>query len=165
LNQQIQQRMPTLILKLHDRQKEQLKGKSEKEQEEYLKCQIESFREMLYNNIDEFKAMVLSARPSSDAVNDPNYGQHMEVYCELLNAATGLMSNMQETLNTILTQYRLFIEELWEAICADKDPRPIATRFQQQTEAYIKRSWDPVFTEADKMMQQIENSKDFHGDR
>jgi hypothetical protein len=75
------------------------------------------------------------------------------------------MSNMQETLNTILIEYRLFIEELWEAICADKDPRPIATRFEQQTEAYIKQSWDPVFNEADKMIKEIENSKDFHGDR
>jgi hypothetical protein len=74
------------------------------------------------------------------------------------------MSNMQITLNTILAEYRLFIEELWEAICAGKDTRPIVTRFQQQTEAYIKQSWDPVFTEADKMMQEIEKSKNFYGD-
>jgi predicted regulator of Ras-like GTPase activity (Roadblock/LC7/MglB family) len=97
-------------------------------------------------------------------VNDPNYEEQREVYCELLKAATGLMSNMQKTLNTVLTQYRLFIEELWEAICAGKDPSPIATRFQQQTEEYIKRSWDPVFTEADKMMQEIEKSKNSHRD-
>ncbi len=152
-------------MKLQEKHKEQLRGKSEKQQEEYINQHIESFREMLHRNIDEFQELVLSARPSPDAANDPDYEQQKEAYCELLKAATGLMSHMQATLNKVLTDYRLFIEELWDAICAGKDPSPISARFQQQTDTYMKQSWDPVFARADKMMEEIERSKKSHGDK
>ena len=157
--------MPTLILKLKEKYEEQLEGKSEKEQEEFLKSNIESFRQMLFRNIDEFQTLVLSARPPANAVSDANYEQQREIYCELLKAATGLMSNMQETLNTVLTQYRLFIDNLWEVICSGRDPNPIAIRFQQQTDAYMKQSWDPVFAQADIMMQEIDKSKHLHSEK
>lgn len=120
---------------------------------------MQSFREMLFRNIDEFHALVRGARPTPDAMNDPGYQEQKRNYCELLKAATLLMTHMQKTLNEVLTKYRLFIETLWEAICADKDPNPISERFQEETAAYMKHSWDPIFAEANKMIANIEKSR------
>ena len=157
--------MPTLILKLNEKHHNKLKGKSETEQEEYLIQHINSFRDMLYRNIDEFQALVLSARPSPTTVNESDYEQQNVAYCELLKIAAGFIEHMQETLKAVLTQYRIFIENLWEAICAGADPTPITMRFQRQTEAFMKQSWDPIFIQADKMMNEIEKSRKTKGDK
>ena len=162
MTKQVQKTVPTLILQLKEKHEHQFKSKSEKQQEDYLNQHIQSFRDMLFRNIDEFQAIILSTRPSSASVNDPNYEEQRIAYGELLKAAMALMGKMQETLNTVLTDYRIFIEDLWEAISNGKDPNPISERFQQQIDAYMKQSWDPIFAKAEEMMQDIEKSRQTH---
>jgi hypothetical protein len=159
LTMEIRQHLPTLIITLRDTHAEQIKGLSEKEQEAYVTRHVNAFRDMLIRNIDEFQAIVKSARPSAAAVNEPDYAERRQMYCELLRVATGLVANMQTTINEVLTRYRLFIEDLWDTICEGKDPLPITTAFQQETEAYMKQTWDPVFAKADKMMADIEKAR------
>lgn len=114
---------------------------------------------MLIRNIDEFRAIVMSARPPASTVNDPDYVEQRAMYCELLRVANSLMTNMQITINDVLTQYRLYIDELWDTICAGKDPSSITQAFQQKIEAHMKKNWDPVFVKADKMIADIEAAR------
>lgn len=148
-----------MILTLRDKHAQKLKDLSEKEQEAYISQHVNAFRDMLIRNIDQFQAVVKSARPTPAAVNQPDYEEQRQMYCELLRAATGLVGNMQITINEVLTRYRIFIEDIWEAICAGKDPTSITEKFQRETETYMKETWDPVFAKADKMIDDIEKER------
>ncbi|CAF0973605.1 unnamed protein product [Adineta steineri] len=159
LTEQVRQQLPTLILTLRNKHAEKLKGLSEKEQEAYIMQHINAFRDTLLRNIDQFQAVVKSARPSAASADQADYEEQKQMYGELLRVAIGLTGNMQKTLNEVLTRYRLLIEDLWEAICADKNPAPISGKFQQEIEAYMKETWDPVFAKADKMMDDIEKAR------
>ena len=121
LTEQVRQQLPTLIITLRQKHEENLRGLSEKEQEAYILENVNAFRNTLIGNIDQFQTIVKSARPPAEAAGQPDYEQQKAMYCELLRVATGLVGNMKTTINEVLTRYRLFIEDLWEVICAGKD--------------------------------------------
>ena len=119
---------------------------------------MNALRDVLIRNIDEFQAIVKSARPTATDVNTAEYEEQRKMYGELLRVAIGLVEAMKKSTNEVLMQYRLFIEDLWEAICADKDPAPITAAFQHKIEAFMKEKWDPIFSRADKMMNDIKKT-------
>jgi hypothetical protein len=47
------------------------------EQEEYMFQNLDSFRDMILQNIEESQAVVLSARPSPDVVDESTYEEQM----------------------------------------------------------------------------------------
>ncbi|CAF1448373.1 unnamed protein product [Rotaria sp. Silwood1] len=114
---------------------------------------------MLFRSIDEFEEIVFSARPSPNTVNDPYYERQKEAYRELLRTALALISQMTETLNQVFAEYRIFIQDLWEAISNGRDSAPIVDHFQQRVQDYLKQSWDPIFARANQMVQDIEQLK------
>ncbi|CAF3477698.1 unnamed protein product, partial [Rotaria sp. Silwood2] len=149
---QIQHRLPTLILKLSHVHKEQEKNTSHSNApEQYFERNINELREMLLKNIDDFRALVLSAKPSVSSINDPDYVQQEEAYDELLRLSTVLIIKIHETIRIVLDQYKKFLDDIWNAICADEDPSSIVSQFQNRIEILIKNTWDPIFVEINKI--------------
>ncbi|CAF3845827.1 unnamed protein product [Rotaria sp. Silwood1] len=118
---------------------------------------------MLHKNIDDFQAIILSARPSPDQAGEPSYNEQKAMYSEMLKVGTAMMSRMRESINQAMTDYRHFIDDVWEAICAGKDPTPLLKTFQEKLEKMTKESWDPVFAMADEMKAEITNVKGIRG--
>jgi hypothetical protein len=142
-----------LILKLrlvHENQQVDLSENNASEQ--YLERSINELREMLLKNLDDFRTLVLSAKPSTSSIDDPNYAQEEEMYCELLRLATALTTKMQETIGRALDQYRKYLDDIWNAICADEDPSLIVSEFQDRLEILIKNIWDPIFVEINEII-------------
>jgi hypothetical protein len=110
---------------------------------------------MIVKNIEEFKELVLSARPSSDTTNERNYEERKATYRELLKLGTALMSTMQDILNKIFDEYKKFLDEVWQVIRADDDPTRIFNDFNRNIEAYLKQCWDALLTTAEKLKEDI----------
>lgn len=132
---------------------------SEKDQEQHIVQQINELRDILIHNIDEFRDIVLSARPQASEANNPNYVEQRNMYCDLLRTATGLMANMETTINDLLTEFQFYIDDLWNAICADKDPSSIVREFQLKVATYMRTHWDPIFARADEIIANIEAAR------
>ncbi|CAF3097276.1 unnamed protein product, partial [Rotaria sp. Silwood2] len=58
---------------------------------------------------------------------------------------------MRKTIGDVLDQYKEFLEDIWNAICADEDPSSLVTEFQNYIETLIKDTWDPIFVEINKI--------------
>lgn len=132
---------------------------TQKEQDEFLDKHIAEFHGLLHRNIDEFKALVIKARPSSEQADQLDYDRQTEMYCELLKVCTALMSRMRETINQSMSAYRLFIDQVWQAICAGHDPSPFLKTFQGELEKMAKESWDPIFDKVNQMRAEITKIK------
>jgi len=155
LIQQIKQHLPTLILTLKNKYEDQLKEKSIEEQEAFLLQNVDSVRDMIVKNIEEFKELVLSARPSSDITNERSYEERKVAYRELLKLGTALMSNMKDIVNKISDEYKKFLDEILQVIRADDDPTRILNDFNHNIEVYFKQTWDPLLTTAEKLQEEI----------
>lgn len=155
LIQQIKQHLPTLILTLKNKYEDQLKEKSIEEQEAFLLQNVDSFRDMIVKNIEKFKELVLSARPSSDTTTERNHEERKAAYRELLKLGTVLMSNMHDILNKLFGEYKKFLDEVWQVICADDDPTRILNDFNRNIQVYLKQCWDPLLSTAEKLEEDI----------
>ncbi|UJR29782.1 hypothetical protein I4U23_017329 [Adineta vaga] len=140
LIEQVKQHLPTLIFTL--------KKKSIEEQETYILQNVDSFRDMILKLIEELKELVLSVRPSSDTINEPNYEEHKTAYGELLKLGTALMVRMEDILNKVFDEYIKFLNEVSQTIRADNDSTAILDDFNCNIEMHLKQCWDPVFTMA-----------------
>ncbi|CAF1139322.1 unnamed protein product [Rotaria sp. Silwood1] len=119
--------------------------------EQYFERNINELRAMLLKNIDDFREFVLSSKVPASAINDPNYAEQEEAYIELLRLSTALINEMHKTIGKILDQYHIFLEDIWNAICADEDPSLIVSEFQNRIERLIKDKWDPIFVEINRI--------------
>lgn len=150
---QIQRRLPALIFKLrhiHDSDQDILPENNASEQ--LFQQNTNQLRDMLFKYLDDFRALVLSAKPSGSSIDDPIYAEQEETYRELLFLATVLMENMRETIKKVLDQYRKFLDDVWNAICADEDPSSIASEFQNRTELLIENTWNPIFIQINRII-------------
>ena len=156
---QVQRRLPTLVLKLrrvHETSQDDLSGNNAHEQ--YFQQNINELREILLKNLDDFHKLVSSAKPSKSSIHDPHYAEKEEAYRELVILATVLMEKMKETIKKLLGQYRKYLDDVWDAICAGEDPALIANEFQNGMNILIKNTWDPIFSELNKVISQLEVS-------
>ncbi|CAF4549815.1 unnamed protein product, partial [Rotaria sp. Silwood2] len=159
LVEEIKKKLPTLVLKLKNTIEDQLKGKSIKEQEDDVLQNIDSFCDMILENMKEFKELVLSARPSLDTASEPNYEERKAAYRKLLKLGKALMVKMEITINTVFDKYKECLDNVWKEIRAGNDSTSILDKFHHETEAYLKQSWDPLFTEVKKMEEDINDLK------
>ncbi|CAF1415290.1 unnamed protein product [Adineta ricciae] len=172
IDEQIRNRLPTLVLKLEQRaahnrnsgkmqsyhKHPKLADLSDRELDEYLAYNLHEFKRDLMNNIDSFHKTLLSAKPNpAKQRDDPEgYRIHLEKYQEFLQIANQIMKNMQDSFNDILTRYREHVDNLWSAICQGQDVRQVQHHFQQYMQQNMARYWQPVFDRADRLIAEID---------
>ncbi|CAF1287981.1 unnamed protein product [Adineta steineri] len=163
MQQEIHRALPTLVLKLNtqnqhvkDRHQQKMKNMTEQEQEQYFHDALKDFERMLARNVDEFRQTVMSARPDP---KDPEYREKKVAYIEYVKGATLMVEHMRKTITDLLTRYRLFLDDVWEAITNGNDPTPVTRQFQENVDNYIEQRWDPIFHKIDQLEQQVEGTK------
>ncbi|CAF1039602.1 unnamed protein product [Didymodactylos carnosus] len=108
---------------------------------------------MMKKHINEFRTLITCERPNP---KDPDYAAKSALYLELVKGGTLMMEHLRKTITDLLTRYRLFLEELWEAISADKDPTPVTRKFEQHVDNYMQQRWDPLFDKFDRLSMSVE---------
>ncbi|CAF1637936.1 unnamed protein product [Adineta ricciae] len=156
-------KLPTLILTLRDKLSDKLSKMSQQEQDQYLEQHLNDLHAMLHRNINDFQEIVLSARPSMDQVNTPGYDQQREMYNQVLQISTAMIKRMRETIKKTMDDYKLFIEEVWNAICAGQSSSPMLSKFQAKLEQMMKESWEPIFADVEKLKAEIAHCKNAQG--
>jgi hypothetical protein len=160
MQQEIHRALPTMILKLKTQnqqgngpRQQEMKDMTEQEQEQIFRDALDDFEGMLARSIDEFRRTVMSARPDP---KDPDYREKKEAYVEYVKGATLMMEHMRKTITDLLTRYRLFLEDVWEAISNEKDLTPITRQFDEHVDHYIQQRWDPIFAKVDQLEEKVE---------
>lgn len=172
MQSQIQNKLPTLVLKLQQRaslnrhngrssghhKSNKLADLSDRELDEYLASNLQDFKRELMNNIDNFQQIIFSAKPNpAKQRDDPEgYKIHLEQYQEFLQLANAIMKRMQDSFNDILVRFREYIDELWDMICQGQDVRHVHVRFEEQMQRNMARYWKPIFDQADQLIAEID---------